>query len=161
MKQLLRSMCIATAAMALTLPQPAMAQQPAPADLKIIGDCLKRADPDGKFGTSCIGLVADPCRAKTDNDTEKNRACARRELLVWNAISEAAAKRVREGGFKEVIKAVADSGKTWAAQRDALCPVFDKVEPGSLPGDAAYCRMQTTANRALLLRRLGDAVNEH
>jgi hypothetical protein len=30
-----------------------------------------------------------------------------------------------------------------------------------LPGDSAYCRMQTTANRVLLLRKLGDAVNEH
>jgi len=36
---------------------------------------------------------------------------------------------------------------------------YDKVEPGWLPGDANYCRMQTTANRALLLRKLGAAVN--
>ncbi len=57
-------------------------------------------------------------------------------------------------------KARAESEKAWAQQRDALYPVFDKVEPGTLPGDAAYCRMQTTANRALLLRRLGHAVNE-
>ncbi len=145
----------------LALPQMAAAQQPTPADLKVINDCLKRADSDGKLGTGCIGLVADPCRAKTDNDTEKNRACARRELSVWNTLAEAAAKRVRAGGFKEVSKALADSEKAWTQQRDVLCPVFDKIEPGFLPGDAAYCRMQTTANRALLLRKLGDAVNEH
>jgi hypothetical protein len=30
-----------------------------------------------------------------------------------------------------------------------------------LPADGTYCRMQVTAHRALLLRRLGDAVNEH
>ncbi len=118
------------------------------------------ADGKDKIGTGCIGLVADPCRAKTENDTDKNRACAARELRVWNSIADAAGKRVRAGGFKEVTKALTESEKSWAAQRDILCPVFDKVEPGSLPGDAAYCRMQTTANRALLLRRLGDAVNE-
>ena len=143
-----------------TLPMPAAAQSAAPADLKIIQDCLKNADKNDKLGTGCVGLVADPCRAKTENDTDKNRACARRELLVWNSIADAAGQRVRAGGFKEITKALAESQKSWAAQRDALCPVFDKVEPGSLPGDAAYCRMQTTANRALLLRKLGDAVNE-
>ena len=142
------------------IPQTAHAQQPAPADMKVISDCLKSADTNEKLGTGCIGLVADPCRAKADNDTAKTRACAQRELVVWNAISEAAAKRVRAGGFKEISKALLESDKAWAQQRDALCPVFDKVEPGSLPGDAAYCRMQTTANRALLLRKLGDAVNE-
>jgi uncharacterized protein YecT (DUF1311 family) len=155
MKRLVFSMFV------MALPPGANAQQAAPADLKIINDCLKSADKDDKLGTGCIGLVADPCRAKTDNDTAKNRACAQRELAVWNAISDAASKRVRSGGFKEISKALADSEKAWAAQRDALCPVFDKIEPGFLPGDANYCRMQTTANRALLLRKLGDAVNEH
>ena len=143
------------------MPQAANAQQAAPADLKVVNDCLKNADKSDKLGTGCIGLVADPCRAKSDNDTAKNRACAQRELVVWNAISDAAGKRVRAGGFKEIAKALADSEKAWAQQRDALCPVFDKIEPGFLPGDANYCRMQTTANRALLLRKLGDAVNEH
>src|SRR5215218_7231227 len=107
----------------LAIPQTANAQQAAPADLKVIQDCLKSADTNDKLGTGCIGLVADPCRAKADNDTAKTRACAQRELVVWNAISEAAAKRVRAGGFKEVSKALSDSEKAWAQQRDALCPV--------------------------------------
>jgi hypothetical protein len=145
----------------MALPQTANAQQAAPADTKVIADCLKKADADGALGTACIGLVAEPCTRKAGNDVAKSKACAQRELLVWNALTEAAAKRVRSGGFKEISKALADSEKAWAQQRDALCPVFDKIEPGFLPGDAVYCRMQTTANRALLLRRLGDAVNEH
>ena len=57
--------------------------------------------------------------------------------------------------------ALAESNKRWAQQRDTLCPVFDKIEPGTLPGDAAYCRLQTTAHRVLLLRKLGNAVNKH
>ena len=143
------------------LPATAFAQQPAPADLKVISDCLKSADTNGNLGTGCIGLLADACTRKADNDAKKAKACAQRELVVWNALTAAAMKRVRAGGFKDIIKALAESDKAWAQQRDALCPVFDKIEPGFLPGDSAYCRMQTTANRALLLRKLGDAVNEH
>lgn len=101
------------------------------------------------------------CTRKAENDVAKSKGCAQRELLVWNALTEAAAKRVRAGGFKEISKALAESEKAWAQQRDALCPVFDKIDPGTMPGDAAYCRMQTTANRALLLRKLGAAVKEH
>ena len=65
------------------------------------------------------------------------------------------------GGFKEISTAVAEFDKGWIQLRDKLCPVFDKIEPGFLPADGTYCRMQVTAHRALLLRRLGDAVNEH
>ena len=75
-------------------------------------------------------------------------------------MAEAATRRIRASGFKEISKAVADAQKIWAQQRDALCPVFDKVDPGALPGDGAYCRMQVTAQRALLLRRLGAAVSK-
>jgi uncharacterized protein YecT (DUF1311 family) len=148
------------AALAGLIPaEPAGAQVNA-ADLKAISDCLAKADKADSLGTACIGRIADPCIGKADRDTAKSRACAERELAVWNAVSEAASKRVRAGGFKEITKALTDSQKSWAQHRDALCPFFDKVEPGSLPGDAAYCRMQVTAQRALLLRRLGDAVNE-
>jgi uncharacterized protein YecT (DUF1311 family) len=153
--------CLAFLVLLMMAPQVANAQQAAPAGLKLVNDCLNNADKNGKLGTSCIGLIADPCRAKTNNDTDKNRACAARELAVWNAILETAGKHVRAGGFKEITKALADSEKAWTAQREVLCPTFDKIEPGFLPGDANYCRMQITANRALLLRKLGAGVNPH
>jgi hypothetical protein len=131
------------------------------ADTKIIGECLKKADDAGEFGTACIGLVATPCMKKADNDVARSKACAQRELAVWTVLNEAAAKRVRAGGFKDISTALTESDKGWSQQRDKLCPVFDKIEPGFLPGNAVYCRMQTTAHRVLLLRKLGDAVNEH
>ena len=137
----------------MALPQIALAQQPAAADLKVITDCLSKADGADRLGTGCIGVVADPCRAKTDNDTAKVKACAQRELLVWNALAEVAGKRVRAGGFREISTALAQSDKSWKEQRDALCPVFDKVEPGTLPGDAAYCRMQITAKPGAIASR--------
>lgn len=139
----------------------ALAQQAMPADSKAISDCLKKADSAGQFGATCIGIVADPCTEKSDKTGARTQACAARELAVWTKLTEAAAKKVKARGFKEIGAAVAESEKGWAQLRDKLCPVFDKVEPGTLPGDAAYCRMQTTAHRALLLRRLGAAVVEH
>jgi len=146
--------CLLTASLAL-------AQQPTPADSKAISDCLKKAESAGQFGAACIGIVADPCMEKSDKTGAKTKACAARELAVWTALSETAAKKVKAGGFKEISAAVAESEKGWTQLRDMLCPAFDKVDPGTLPGDAAYCRMQTTAHRALLLRRLGAALAEH
>ena len=130
-------------------------------DSKLISDCLKKVDDVGDFGSTCIGLVTAPCTKKAENDAAKSKACAQRELAVWTALGEAAAKRVRAGGFKDASTALAESNKAWIQQRDTLCPIFDKIEPGFLPGDSAYCRLQTTAHRVLLLRKLGDAVNEH
>ena len=140
---------------------PASAQVAAPADTKTISDCLKKADDSGGLGNNCIGIVADACVTASDNTSAKTKVCAARELAVWTALTMAAAKRVKAGGFKDISVAVAESEKGWTQLRDKLCPVFDKIEPGFLPADGTYCRMQVTAHRALLLRRLGDAVNEH
>jgi hypothetical protein len=162
-----RLMKIVIAALALAVAfaaSPALAQQVAPADTKVISDCLKKADDSGALGTNCIGIVADPCiktASGKNNDVENSRKCAARELAVWTALTIAAAKKVKAGGFKDISAAVAESEKGWTQLRDKLCSVFDKIEPGFLPGDAAYCRIQITAHRALLLRKLGDAVNEH
>jgi hypothetical protein len=139
----------------------ALAQVAAPADTKTVSDCLKKADDSGALGSNCIGIVADGCIGASDKTGAKTKACASRELAVWTALTAAAAKKVKAGGFKDISAAVAESDKGWLQLRDKLCPVFDKIEPGFLAGDAAYCRMQVTAHRALLLRRLGDAVNEH
>ena len=51
--------------------------------------------------------------------------------------------------------------KSWETSLRILCPIFGRIEPGTLPGDATTCTMVETASRALLLRRLAEAVNEH
>lgn len=146
----------------IAMPAAANAQQSTTAaDTKIVSECLKKADEAGEFGSACVGLVAAPCLKKVENDIARSKVCAQRELAVWTVLNEAAAKRVRAGGFKDISTALAESDKGWSQQRDKLCPVFDKIEPGFLPGNSVYCRMQTTAHRVLLLRKLGDAVNEH
>ncbi len=143
------------------LAAPALAQVAAPADTRAITDCLKQAESAGQLGGNCIGLVADPCIRKSDKTSDKTKLCASRELAVWVALADVASKKVKSGGFREISAAVAESDKGWGQLRDQLCPVFDKVDPGMAPGGVAYCRMQTTAHRALLLRKLGEAVSEH
>jgi uncharacterized protein YecT (DUF1311 family) len=138
------------------------AEKPTAADLKAVQTCL--AGLDGELGVKCVGIVADPCikPALDKNDgTKITNACAARELAVWEALLQDAMKSVRSGGFDDITKPVGEAQKAWLASREKLCPAFDKIEPGFLHGNANYCRLQETARRALLLRRLGEAVNPH
>ena len=133
--------------------------QPTAQDAGAIKACLKRQE--AALGHACIGIVADPCTEAAAGDTAKRKACADRERAVWQAELEAALRGVRKGGFKEITESVTQAQKSWETSLRTLCPIFGKIEPGTLPGDAATCTMVETASRALLLRRLAWAVNEH
>lgn len=136
----------------------AAAAAPSPQDTKVIETCLN-ADSEA-LGAQCIGIVADPCIKAAANE-DASKACAARELAVWEEELKTALKAVTAGGFKEIIAAVAQAQKSWRESREKLCPTFDKIEPGMFVGGANYCRLQETARRVLLLRKLGAAVNEH
>ena len=156
----------AAAILAASLPLASMAFDygSAPADVKVIDACLKIAEETGGFGGACVGLVADPCIKKAEgvnDDVAKWKACAAREFAIWTQKTHEAVKTVEAGGFADKTKAVKDSQITFAASRDRFGAVFDKVEPGMSRGDANYCRLRETANRALSLIKLGAAVNEH
>lgn len=139
----------------------AFAQSPAPADVKVINACLNTAEETGGFGGACVGLVADPCIKAAEgvnDDVARWKACAARELAIWTQKTNEALKEIPAAhGFE----AARDSQKTFAASRDRFCAVFDKVEPGMYKGDANYCRLRETANRALSLIKLRAAVNPH
>jgi len=157
---------LAAAMLAASLPLASMAfaQGTAPADVAVINACLKIAEETGGFGGACVGLVADPCIKAAEganDDVARMKACATRELAIWTHKTNEALQRVQAGGFADVIKAVKDSQTTFVASRDRFCSVFDKVEPGTYPGSASYCRLRETANRSLSLIKLGVAVNEH
>jgi hypothetical protein len=142
----------------------AFAQGAAPTDVAVINACLKTAETTGGFGGACVGLVADPCikaAPGVNGDVAKWKACAARELAIWTQKTNEALKNVQAGGFADVIKPVNDTQKSFAASRDRFCEAFDKIEPGMYRGDAIYCRLRETANRALSLIKLGAAVNEH
>ncbi|MBR0812167.1 DUF1311 domain-containing protein [Bradyrhizobium diazoefficiens] len=157
---------LAAAMLAASLPLASMAfaQGAAPAELAVIDGCLKTAEKTGGFGGACVGLVADPCIKAADganDDVAKWKACAARELAVWTQKTSEALKKVKAGGFTDVIKAAEESQKTFAASRDRFCAAFDKVDPGMYKGGASYCRLRETANHALSLIKLGAAVSEH
>jgi uncharacterized protein YecT (DUF1311 family) len=140
--------------------RPSLAQ-PAPqgADSKAVEACLDRVDIS--IGQNCIGVVTHSCMTAADGDSAKVKACVVRELRVWEAQLDAALRRIQKGGFREIVAATRQSQEAWQSSRRALCGVFEKIDPGTLPGGESYCTMHETASRALLLRRLGDAVNEH
>ena len=154
-RQVFSAALLATLLLAL---QPAQAQ-PSAADKATIEACLEREG--ASLGDKCIGLVADPCIAAANGESDKAQACAARELAVWQAEMAAALKRVRAGGFREIGRDTDQAQQAWTASVNALCPALDRIDPGMLPGGATYCRMHETASRALMLRRLGEAVNEH
>ena len=143
--------------------QAQQAQKGVAADSQTITQCLKKARDTGDLGGNCIGVIADPCitvAKKKNSFVEDGKACAARELAVWNALEAEAIKRVRAGNFKEVTGPVVEGQKTLAQSKDKFCPVFDVIDPNEAVGGANYCRLQETARRVLLLRRIGDAVNE-
>ena len=143
---------------------PALAQKAAPADSKAVAACLAKAEGDGKYGGNCIGVIADPCIevAKTKASyREDSKACAARELPVWTALMAEALKRATPAVEKARKSAILESQKAFAASREQLCPIYDQVDPDMAMGGANYCRLQETARRTLMLRRLADAVNEH
>ncbi len=132
---------------------------PNAADRKAIQTCLEREG--ASLGDKCIGIVADPCIADANGESDKARACAARELAVWEAEMDAALKRVHAGGFKEIRRDADQAQQAWKASVGELCPALDRIDPGMLPGGATYCQMHETASRALMLRRLAEAVSEH
>lgn len=155
--------CLGTALVWLSV-APALAQKATPADSQAVAACLTKADEAGRYPGHCIGIVADPCIAAAagkNNDWDNSRACAARELAVWTALMTDALKRANQGAEKASKPAIAESQAAFGKSRDALCPIYDRLDPGMAMGGANYCRLQETARRTLMLRRLADAVNEH
>lgn len=110
----------------------------------------------------CAGLIADPCIADAQNGPASGpAACAKRELVVWEALLKTAIQGVNHGGFKGLAKAVRQSQEGWSASREKLCPSFAKVDPGMALGGPDYCRLTETASRVLTLRKLAAAVQPH
>jgi hypothetical protein len=134
-------------------------------DAQKIDACLKAAsEKEQSGGVACIGLVADPCieAAKGKNsDVEDSKACAARELAIWSARMATAIREIQRGAEKQMTANVTNSQTSWSASLTRLCPVFDKVDPGTALGGANYCRLQETAMRVIVLERLAVSVNPH
>jgi hypothetical protein len=137
---------------------------PNPADGQKIDACIKAATEKGTSAVACIGIIADPCIAaasKTDAYVKDSTTCAARELAIWTARLQRAVGSASKGGGKNVASAVAASQKSFTESLAKLCPQFENLDPGMSLGGPAYCRLQETAMRVLVLERLAEAVNPH
>jgi uncharacterized protein YecT (DUF1311 family) len=113
-------------------------------DTATITQCLAH----DKGGEACIGIVFDSC------DIEDQKACAGRELAVWNELLQALLNIVNASSPPAIRSAVAEAQSNWLKSRESLCPIFDDVDPGMYSGGANYCRLQETRRRALILKCL-------
>lgn len=124
--------------------------------------CIEAAEKAQKSGMGCAGSIADPCIANARNGPESGpAACAKRELVVWEALLQTALQGINKSGFKELVASVQQSQTQWSASREKLCPNFGQVDPGMAVGGPDYCRLIETAGRALTLRKLAAALQEH
>jgi Lysozyme inhibitor LprI len=142
----------------------ACAQQPAATDKGTIAKCLDAATEAANFGGQCIGIIADPCMKKADgsaSDVKDKKTCAARELAVWNGILADALRQIKAGADGKMNASVTSAQAAWSQSLKTLCPVFNNLDPGMSEGGAEYCSLQETARRALMLKRLGEAVSEH
>jgi hypothetical protein len=142
----------------------AWAQQPQSGDKGTIAKCLEAATQAAGFGGQCIGIIADPCIKKAEgsnSDVQDKKACAAREVAVWNGILTDALRQVKAGADGKMNASVTSAQAAWSQSLKTLCPIFNNLDPGMSEGGAEYCGLQETARRALLLKRLGEAVNEH
>jgi uncharacterized protein YecT (DUF1311 family) len=116
-------------------------------DRTAITQCLAQ----DKSGETCIGIVFHSCQSRA-SDPEADKACAGRELAVWNELLQASLKIVNASSPPAVRTAVAEEQSNWLKSRESLCPIFNNLDPGMSIGGANYCRLQETSRRALILQ---------
>jgi hypothetical protein len=145
-------------AICLLCPPAFAAPKAAPADRAAINQCLAH-DKKGD-GEACVGIVADPCIATVKSGASYNeaaKACATREFGVWNELLQQTMKGLKSSGGPDL----AESQSNWLKSREAMCPLFDNIDPGMYLGGSEYCRLQETGRRYLILDKLLQAVSEH
>ncbi len=114
---------------------------PAPAaDAKAVAQCIDAARNGDGFGGNCIGVLADPCiEAVSSRDPYADaKACAARELAVWQARLTRAVAATSKGAGSPVRAAVAAAQKSWASSQEALCPLLANLDPGMAAGADIY-----------------------
>ncbi len=139
-----------------------MANQPAMEGTQKIHNCIEGARQAGLYPGRCVGLIADPCinTAKDKDDApDKAKECAAQELKIWAARLDKSLAAIRRADV-DIGVTVSKTQKAWGSANE-LCPVFDRLDPGTALGAAEYCRLQATAARALLLEGLELSVSEH
>ena len=142
----------------LSFAPPAQAAAPDPG--KKVVACMDAADAAGKFAGGCVGMIQADCLKPADADPS---ACAGKELAFWQTQLDITLKRATKAvaGYPDMAKPQSDAQKAWLVFRDRACAIADHVDPGTMPGGAAACRAEVTAERVFMLRRIVASLGEH
>lgn len=135
------------------------AYEPTDDHFQTMYDCLEasRQSTVAEIESGCVGIVANPCLEKPDNQSTHGMAgCAQREARIWDALLNDWYGSARDALPKSVRKDFRDAQRAWIKWRDAKCAFARNMFEGGTMGIpiAADCMMTTTARRALELRSL-------
>jgi len=118
--------------------------------------CLKTAWQAEDSGGRCIGRVARHCRDRPEADTTHGEMdCYRREARIWdgmlNGEYQALLAAIEGKGQQERLR---EAQRQWLRGQAADCEMPMVLLDGTMAQTMVEsCRMQTTAERALMLRR--------
>ncbi len=149
----IRALFLALVALTLAAPAHAASADPGKATLA----CLDSADSNGTDPGRCVGAIEAACMHGGPDPSES--ACAAREFAFWQAQLDKAWKEAKPllATYPEQVEAQG----LWLKYRDKSCAIADKVDPGTMPGGSAACRMRETAARAIAVRAIVDSLSEH
>jgi len=124
---------------------------------RMIFDEVARAGP-----LEDLQLAAGSWLQPTDSprNIEDAKACAARELGVWNERLQASLKIVNES-FPALLTVIADAQSNLLKSREQLCPLFAMIDPGIERVGSDRCRQVETTGRAEILEKLAVTVEEH
>lgn len=150
---MMRAALFAIAALVLAAPAHAASADSGKATLT----CLDSADSNGTDPGRCVGTISAACMHGGPDPSES--ACAARELAFWQGQLDKAWKEAKPllATYPEQVEAQA----LWLKYRDKSCAMADKVDPGTMPGGSASCRMRETAARAIAVRTIAYSLSEH
>jgi uncharacterized protein YecT (DUF1311 family) len=131
-------------------------------DADVINACLKSAySGDHGEAHACIGLVADPCLQKPENQsTQAMVACTDSETKIWDALLNAEYDRLLGVLQGKAADDVRQAQRVWITLRDADCAVpYQLFEGGTMAQPiGANCVLAHTANRMMQVRSWREMV---
>jgi uncharacterized protein YecT (DUF1311 family) len=159
------------AALVLLAAGPAAAQaspdRPTPQERAWLQACVEATSPDAPRTAfdRCAGRLTGACLGSEDPDTpalaqppgrnSHPRSCAPIETALWDEAMNRWYRAALAAIPAEAQEALRRAQRAWIGFRDLACVPDALASPGFLGGDnAAACRLELVASRALELRRL-------
>ena len=132
---------------------PAMAEEPAPKDIKAVQTCLTAKGEHPSDREACIGVVAKPCIGnEAARAPSEIIACFDREQVVWDRLLNGASGKLNDAFDEEQRTKLRDMQRSWQEARERTCAFYFQYFRGSMANPMmANCNNRETARRALFL----------